>query len=161
MASLAQWTWTWVSLRSWWCLACCSQWGCKELDTTEWLNWTELSLYETLAPNLRVGMMSECQVWAPSGFESREKESRTFLVAQWVRIRLPMQVIRVQFLAQEDSTRLGAAKSMCHNYSGLHTLGPVSHNQWAAMPELLKSTDLEPVLHSKRRHHNEKPMCCN
>ena len=24
-------------------LACCSSWGCKELDTTEWLNWTESS----------------------------------------------------------------------------------------------------------------------
>ena len=24
-------------------LACCSPWGCKELDTTERLNWTELS----------------------------------------------------------------------------------------------------------------------
>ena len=23
-------------------LACCSPWGCKEMDTTEWLNWTEL-----------------------------------------------------------------------------------------------------------------------
>ena len=23
-------------------LACCNSWGCKELDTTEWLNWTEL-----------------------------------------------------------------------------------------------------------------------
>ena len=22
-------------------LACCSSWGCKELDTTEWLNWTD------------------------------------------------------------------------------------------------------------------------
>ena len=22
-------------------LACCSSWGCKESDTTEWLNWTE------------------------------------------------------------------------------------------------------------------------
>ena len=28
-------------------LACCGSWGCKELDTTEWLNWTELnSLYK-------------------------------------------------------------------------------------------------------------------
>ena len=27
---------------SWWCsLACCSSWGCKELETTEQLNWTE------------------------------------------------------------------------------------------------------------------------
>ena len=25
-------------------LACCNSWGCKELDTTEWLNWTELNL---------------------------------------------------------------------------------------------------------------------
>ena len=24
-------------------LACYSPWGCKELDTTEWLNWTELN----------------------------------------------------------------------------------------------------------------------
>ena len=23
--------------------ACCSPWGCKESDTTEWLNWTELN----------------------------------------------------------------------------------------------------------------------
>ena len=23
-------------------LVCCSPWGCKELDTTEWLNWTDL-----------------------------------------------------------------------------------------------------------------------
>ena len=26
-------------------LACCSPWGHKELDTTEWLNWTELMSY--------------------------------------------------------------------------------------------------------------------
>ena len=24
-------------------LACCNLWGCKESDTTEWLNWTELN----------------------------------------------------------------------------------------------------------------------
>ena len=27
-------------------LACCSPWGCKESDTTEWLNWTELETVE-------------------------------------------------------------------------------------------------------------------
>ena len=26
-------------------LACCNSWGCKESDTTEWLNWTELNWY--------------------------------------------------------------------------------------------------------------------
>ena len=30
-------------------LACCGSWGCKELDMTEWLNWTE---------------MKETQVWS-------------------------------------------------------------------------------------------------
>ena len=25
-------------------LACCSPWGCKDLDTTEWLNWTDWNL---------------------------------------------------------------------------------------------------------------------
>ena len=30
-------------------LACCSPWGCKESDTTEWLNWTEeVSLSEVI-----------------------------------------------------------------------------------------------------------------
>ena len=28
-------------------LACCDSWGCKESDTTEWLNWTEFSFWTT------------------------------------------------------------------------------------------------------------------
>ena len=42
MASLTRWTWVWVSCGSWrWTgnLACCSPWGCKESDMTEWLTW--------------------------------------------------------------------------------------------------------------------------
>ena len=43
-ASRTWWTWVWSSSGSW-CgqgsLACCSPWGHKESDTTEWLNWTE------------------------------------------------------------------------------------------------------------------------
>ena len=30
-------------------LACCSPWGCKEWDTTEWLDWTELSFFWRMA----------------------------------------------------------------------------------------------------------------
>ena len=44
MASPTQWTWVWASSGNWWrtgSLACCSPWGQKELDMTEWLNWTE------------------------------------------------------------------------------------------------------------------------
>ena len=44
MASPTQWTWVWVNSRScWWTLACCSPWGLKVSDMTEWLNWTELN----------------------------------------------------------------------------------------------------------------------
>ena len=42
MASPTQWTWVWVNSGSWWWTGkCCSSWGCKGLDTTEQLNWTE------------------------------------------------------------------------------------------------------------------------
>ena len=45
MTSPTQWTWLWVSSRRCWKtgkLVCCSPWGHKESDMTEWLNWTEL-----------------------------------------------------------------------------------------------------------------------
>ena len=31
-------------------LACCSSWGCKESDMTEWLNWTELLHWKQILP---------------------------------------------------------------------------------------------------------------
>ena len=43
MTSLTQWTWIWASSGSWWWAGGCSPWGCKESDTTERLNWTELN----------------------------------------------------------------------------------------------------------------------
>ena len=45
MASLTRWTWVWVSSGSWWwtgSLTCCSPWGYKESDKTEWLNWESI-----------------------------------------------------------------------------------------------------------------------
>ena len=46
MASPTQWTWVWVKSGSWWWTGKPGMlrfMGCKELDTTELLNWTELS----------------------------------------------------------------------------------------------------------------------
>ena len=43
MASPTLWTWVWASSRSWWWTGMSGMlvpWGCKELNTTEWLNWT-------------------------------------------------------------------------------------------------------------------------
>ena len=73
-----------------------------------------------------------------------EMLSGTSLVAQWLRIRLPMQGTRVQSLVLEDPTCRGATKPMLHSYR-------------AHVPQLLKPTSLEPMLRNKRRHRNEKP----
>ena len=40
----------------------------------------------------------------------------TSLVAQWLRICLPVQGTWVRALVREDPTCHGAAKPMCHNY---------------------------------------------
>ena len=48
---------------------------------------------------------------------------------------------------------------LAHNWAC--TLEPASHNYWAREPQLLKPVHLEPVLHNKRSHHNEKPAHCN
>ena len=45
MVSPTQWTWVWINSGvgdGQGSLVCCSPWGCKESDMTEWLNWTEL-----------------------------------------------------------------------------------------------------------------------
>ena len=45
-----------------------------------------------------------------------KNKQRASLVAQWLRIRLPMQGTRVRALVLEDPTSRGATKPMCHNY---------------------------------------------
>ena len=83
-----------------------------------------------------------------------------FLVAQWLRVLLPMQGTQVRFLVWEDPTCCRATKPMHHNYWAC-ALEPMSHNYWAHMPQLLKPVRLEPVLRNKRSHHSKKPTRCN
>ena len=45
-----------------------------------------------------------------------DHKARTSLVAQWIRIHLPMQGTQVQSLVREDSTCHGATKLEGHNY---------------------------------------------
>ena len=78
------------------------------------------------------------------------------LVAQWLRIRLPMQGTRVWALVWEDPTCRGATKLMRHNFWAC-ALEPASHNYWARAPQLLRPMHLQPMLRNKRSHHNEKP----
>ena len=62
MVSPTGWTWVWVSSGSFGdgqgSLACCSPWGHKELDMTEWLDWTEPT--------------DGCEMWNHSGSQGAE-----------------------------------------------------------------------------------------
>ena len=48
--------------------------------------------------------------------QSEKEAGATCLVAQWLRIRLPMQGTRVQALVREDPTSRRATKPVRHNY---------------------------------------------
>ena len=48
-----------------------------------------------------------------------------------------------------------SSEALCHNYWAC-ALEAASHNYWALVPQLLKPVRLEPVLHNKRSHRNEK-----
>ena len=73
----------------------------------------------------------------------------------WNRICLPMMGTWIPSLVQEDSTCLGAAKPMSHNYWAWAS-EPMSHRYGTHVLQLLK-----PVLHSKRNHHSENPVYSN
>ena len=87
-------------------------------------------------------------------------DDRASLVVQWLGILLPTQGTWVWTLVREDPTYHQATKPVGHNYWAC-ALEPVSHNYWAWVPQLLKPTRLEPVLHNKRSHRNEKPVHWN
>ena len=82
---------------------------------------------------------------------NRNNHCRASLVAQWLRIRLPMQGTRVRALVQEDPICRGATKPVRRNYWAC-ALEPVSHNYWAYEPQLLslRSRAREPQLLSPR-----------
>ena len=44
-------------------LACCSPWGHKELDKTEWLNWTEIFFEYTGVLNVFIGFWRTWMTW--------------------------------------------------------------------------------------------------
>ena len=96
-----------------------------------------------------------CSVVFLQNTASLKKGWGAFLVAHWLRIRLPTQGTRVQALVREDPTCRRATKTVHHNYWAC-ALEPASHNYWTHVPQLLKPVLLEPVLCNKRSHHNEK-----
>ena len=82
-------------------------------------------------------------------FPAIKSHVRASLVAQWLRIRLPMQGTRVQALVWEDPTCRGATKPMHHNYWAC-ALKPACHNYWSPHTQ-------SPCSATKRSHRSEKP----
>ena len=68
----------------------------------------------------------------------------TSLVAQWLRIHLPMQGTWVRSLVREDPTCRGATK-------------PVRHNYWACALECPRATTAEARAPTARAPQQEKP----
>ena len=83
---------------------------------------------------------------------------RASLVAQWLRIRLPMQGTRVRALVWEDPTCRGATRPVHHNYWAC-ALEPISHNYSAHEPQLLSpcATTTEARAPRARALPQEKP----
>ena len=78
MASPTQWTWVWATSGSWrWTgkSGCCSPWHCKESDTIEQLNWTELKKEER-NKKIFVAIMTQNfpKLMSDANYRSRNRE---------------------------------------------------------------------------------------
>ena len=65
---------------------------------------------------LRSGSELIRQSWWGKSLQIEIQRPWASLVAQWLRIRVPMQGTRVQALVQEDPTCRRATKPVCHSY---------------------------------------------
>ena len=81
LASLPQWTWVWVSSRSWWWTGkpgVLQSMGRKKSDRTEWLDWTELnhfyyfSIFYTLSQRITWYILSLSDIAKKTFFISWE-----------------------------------------------------------------------------------------
>ena len=50
-------------------LTCCSPWACKELDMTEWLNWTELMVFPVVMYGCESWTVMKAEHWRIDAFE--------------------------------------------------------------------------------------------
>ena len=73
---------------------------------------------------------------------TQKTEIRASLVAQWLRVPLPMQGARVQALFREDPTCCRATGPVRHKYWAC-ALEPTSHNYWSLHAWSLCSTTRE------------------
>ena len=87
------------------------------------------------------------------------QNTRASLVAQWLRVCLPMQGTRVRVLVREDPTCRGATKPVRHNYWVCASGAVLRHErprQWEAHAPRWR---VVPTRHNWRKpsHRNEEP----
>ena len=89
---------------------------------------------EPVSPALAGGFSTAVPPGKPKKWDFKNYIKLTFLwtslVAQWLRIHLPMQGTWVRALVREDPTCCGATKPVCHNYWAC-TLESASHSYWS------------------------------
>ena len=142
-------TWTWLSywIRKWKTKGMRAQLYLKTTWLhlqTDVLRFATSSSASSFQSTLSIALTSQFALQTSRLPSFKNEPGRSSLVAQWIRIHLPMQWTQVQSLVREDSTCCETSKPVCHNC-------------WVPMLQLLKSTYLEPVLCNKRSHLNEKP----
>ena len=119
---------------------CCCVWVGVEKQTFP--SWSE-KLQGHIAKLWMPGVVKTWRhFWTQSSIHvcCRWRNHRTSLMAQWLRICLPVPGTQVLSLVQEDPTCLRVTKPVCHRY-------------WACV--------LESTLCKKRSHHNEKLVYCH
>ena len=72
----------------------------------------EMEMYELSYKEFRIGLLKKFR----HEVNYKNRQLGTSRVAQWLRIRLPMQGTRVRALVWEDPTCRGATRPVSHNY---------------------------------------------
>ena len=124
---------TGLGLKIWSGLTCCSgTWSIGQWLSTHSLTYSAVKLSsQVLGALFHFERKEKDPACPPVGkTRTKTKNAGTSLVAQWLRIRLPMQGTRVRALVREDPTCRGATKPVRHNYWAC-TLEPGSHNYWS------------------------------
>ena len=118
-------------------------WKLKVLNTSNLVFICELKIYRQKKKNIYIYIDRTNPISLP---EILKLWSGASLVAQWLRIRLPVQETQVRALVWEDPTCHGATK-------------PVRHNYWACEPQLLSLRATTTEAHMPRAHalQQEKP----
>ena len=113
-------------------LACCASWGCKESDTTEWLNWTELSALQCYVsfycPEEWISHTYTCILSLLDLFplKSKKKWFGLYLASVWLELpKKPCHNLRLMLCSAVALPHLSVAVEVHLMWEGLSTFPEV------------------------------------